>query len=120
MRLSVLKEKIFTLVSKTRKVPNWFWYLAIATFVITQYTVTRELMSIQSAWLNIIKSGGTVNFAIFLVIYWNILDRITERLGFKVKSLNGLIIWLAGFTILIVFLRLTGNLETIFDARVVR
>ena len=107
-----MRTKILSVINK---VPMPIWYIAVAAFVATNYAANRETMLSQSAWLTVIKTGATANFLLFSLVYWKILDIFIRRLGYKVNSLRGVAIWLAGIILLVLVMRLAGGFVTIFD-----
>lgn len=83
--------------------------------MITNYSMTKESLLAQSAWLTVVRTGATVNFVLFLFfVYSRLLNKGIAKMHIKVNSLLGLLLWLVGIGILVLIMRLTGNFETVF------
>lgn len=121
MTTDVIKKSRFNwqgLLLKAKNVPTWVWFLGIGIVIATGYFPARSLMLSQDAWLKVIKTGSTVNFALFLFFVYNrLLNKGIKKIGLKVNSFLGLVLWLVGMAALIGALRLTGSFTTFFDAR---
>ncbi len=106
-------------VSLVQKVPLPIWYIAIALFAVTSYTVNRTSMMEQDAWLHVLRTGATVNFMLVLIVFSKVSDFIVKRTGCKLNSTKGLamwlVIWLTGVLVITIILNATGQFPTIFN-----
>lgn len=112
MKVAVATRKTINYLSK---IPTIAWFAIILIIAGSTYYWTKEQMLAQDAWMYVIKTGATVNFAIALIIYSRFLDNIIKKFKIKTASFKGISFWLLGMGLAILVLRMSGNYTTVFD-----